>query len=349
MELIPEGVHFKKNMDEVVVPYLEARKNEHWLEWEKGRKLYCVSYEAGEGGRKPCSDSCDDGPAGQKPCSASCNGKEAAGTVLISHGFTETAEKYQECCYYFLKAGYHVYCIDHCGHGRSYRLTEDPSLVHTDGFERYVKDLIFAAEFAKKKHQGLPLFLYAHSMGGGVGAAAAAARPGLFEKIILTSPMIRPATGPVPWPLARTIARVSCALGKNMHYVAGQKSYSGPERFEESAAASRDRFDYYQEKRSCEPLYQMSAASYGWLKSAACLNGYLCRRGWRRITAPVLLFQAEEENFVSKSEQERFVRKLSRSGKARLVKVPESKHEIYCSGDRVLRRYWEEIFAFLAI
>ena len=52
------------------------------------------------------------------------------GVIIISHGFTEAAPKYDEMIYYFLKAGYHVYMPEHMGHGQSYRLTADSSLVH---------------------------------------------------------------------------------------------------------------------------------------------------------------------------------------------------------------------------
>lgn len=38
------------------------------------------------------------------------------GVVVISHGFTESAVKYDEVAYYFLKEGYHVYIPEHCGH-----------------------------------------------------------------------------------------------------------------------------------------------------------------------------------------------------------------------------------------
>ena len=54
------------------------------------------------------------------------------GVVVISHGFTEGAPKYEEMIYYFLQAGYHVYMPEHMGHGQSYRLTADPSLVHLE-------------------------------------------------------------------------------------------------------------------------------------------------------------------------------------------------------------------------
>ena len=64
------------------------------------------------------------------------------GVIIISHGFTEAAPKYEEMIYYFLKAGYHVYMPEHMGHGQSYCLTADPSLVHIDTWKRYVRDFL---------------------------------------------------------------------------------------------------------------------------------------------------------------------------------------------------------------
>ena len=64
------------------------------------------------------------------------------GVIIISHGFTEAAPKYDEMIYYFLKAGYHVYMPEHMGHGQSYRLTADSSLVHIDTWKRYVRDFL---------------------------------------------------------------------------------------------------------------------------------------------------------------------------------------------------------------
>jgi lysophospholipase len=310
---------YQEKMNNVVVPYLTERQSVLWLEREPGSKLYCVRYLA----------------------------DKVRGMVLISHGFTETAEKYQECIWYFLKAGYHVYAIDHCGHGHSYRLTNTLSLVHTDGYSRYVDDLLFVAHLARQEHPTLSLSLYGHSMGGGIAAAAAAREPELFRKLVLSSPMIRPKTWPVPWLVARCIAEVNCLLGNSESYVAGQGPYQGPEHFSDSAATSRARFSYYQAKRQSDEVYQMNAPSYGWLKSAGRLNSYLQRVGWRRIQAPVLLLQAENDAFVSKREQRRFARKLELKGKVRLIEVPGTKHEIYNAETRILRCYWEEIFGFL--
>ena len=69
------------------------------------------------------------------------------------------------------KEGFSVYLPEHCGHGFSYRLTEDESLVHLDSFERYVEDFIFVTKKAKRTIPGgLKIYLYRHSMGGGIAA-----------------------------------------------------------------------------------------------------------------------------------------------------------------------------------
>lgn len=51
-------------------------------------------------------------------------------------------------------------------------------------------------------------------MGGGIAAAAVAAKPKLFERLVLSSPMIRPLSGKVPWHDARTIATAFVKQGR---------------------------------------------------------------------------------------------------------------------------------------
>ena len=318
--IIIDERNYVSAMEEKVIPYLTERRKIFFLEREAGKKLYCVSYRA-------------DTPRG---------------VILISHGFTETAEKYLEPVYYFLKMNFHVFCVEHCGHGRSYRLADDLSLVHTDSFDRYVNDLVYTAEFAKRTYPDLPLFLYAHSMGGGIGAAAASIYPGLFKKAVLSSPMIRPLTGNIPWTAAQITAGVFCMAGKERDYVMGQKPYDGQEQFEDSAATSRARFEYYRKKRDADPLFQMNAASYGWLVSAGQLNHFLMRKSCRMIRTPLLIFQAEKETFVSNKETETFAKKCSQNTAVSLVKILGAKHEIYQSGNRELEEYWSRICRFLS-
>ena len=78
--------------------------------------------------------------------------------IVISHGFTEGTPKYDEMIYYFLKSGYHVCIPEHTGHGLSYRLTEDPSLVHIDTWKRFVRDFLKVCHVVKEQYSELPLF-----------------------------------------------------------------------------------------------------------------------------------------------------------------------------------------------
>ncbi len=323
--------NYDQFMEESVLPYILPRREERYLSRKAGQQIYCAFYTADGASSDPDTNEHSTG--------ADHDSGNVRGIILISHGFTETADKYFEVIYYFLKAGYHVCIPEHCGHGRSYRLAgEDLSLVYTDSWQRYVDDLGFVAKAAKdywEQKNKLPLFLFAHSMGGGIGAALTAKEPHLFHKVLLSSPMIRPCTGGVPWPAAKLIVSAMCAFGKNKSYVIGQHAYDGKETFEESFATSRARWAWYKAKTDAEPLYQTYAASYGWLREAVRLNRFLIQDAWKQITVPVLLVQAMEETVVSKEQQELFVRKLS----ARLVRIPGAKHEIFRSDDETVRRY----------
>ncbi len=351
---IAKDADFIEYMDRVAVPRMTACCTQENLEREPGHVIYTVFYDATQMARMITEqEGIEQTEEPQADAVQSGEDFRVKGVVVVSHGFTETVEKFYEPIYDFLCAGYHVVALEHCGHGHSYRLVEnDLSLVHVDSYDRYVSDLRFVTQAAAQRWPGLPLILYAHSMGGGVGAALASEDPDLFAKVVLTSPMIKPLTAGIPWSLTRAIDSIACAFGKKTDYVIGHKPFvPGAEKFETSASSSRARFTYYQNKRETNPLYQMNAVSYSWLREAIRLNGYLMKEGIRRITAPLLLMQSEEDSFVSLDEQVRFIRLLQEvrhdTTSVRLVQVPGTRHEIYNSREDVQEFYWKEIFGFL--
>lgn len=187
-------------------------------------------------------------------------------------------------------------------------------------------------------------------MGGAIGTIAAAWEPDLFQKIILSSPMIRPLTGNVPWPLTVAIAQTECLVGRAKKYVIGQKPYEGNETLETSAAVSEARFTRYNEiRKRCKDI-QTSAASYGWLLASIKMSWYLQYCGWKKLAAPVIIFQAEKDAFVSVRTMQKFAKKIQRRGKTscEYVYIPESKHEIFGSDDRTVKAYIERILNFMA-
>lgn len=318
--LILREQDYREKMKNVVEPYLAERETVLWLEREEGRKIYCARYLA----------------------------ENPRGVVMISHGFKENVEKYKEIIYYFVKAHYNVYMPEHCGHGRSYRMVDDLSLVYVDSYKRYVEDFLFVSRMARSEQFGLPMYLFGHSMGGGIAAAAASMAPYLYKKVVLSSPMIRPSTGKIPWHDARMVSKAFCKAGYGKKYMTGYRPYSGPGNFEKSSSSTRARFDYYQEKQSEEPLFQTTAPSYGWFLAAAGLNHYLIREGYEKIKVPVLLFQAESDARVSNKEQDKFILKMNLVGntQAKLVRVPGTKHEIFSIRGSKMKGYWRMVFRF---
>lgn len=310
---------YPEDMKEKILPFINERKTPLSLSRNEGEALFCLKYEP----------------------------ENAQAAIVISHGFTETTAKFAEMVYYFLKADYAVYIYDHCGHGMSYRVIDDPDKVHIDSYKRYVNDLLFVARTAKAEHPGLPLYLFGHSMGGGIAAAAAAFEPDLFSKVVLSSPMIRPATGNFPWFVTRVVCRLFTLTGKGKDFAPGQHPFDGTDNFEGSASTSKPRYDYYNEIRKSDKKLQMNGATYGWLYTGVRMSIYLQHKGAKRITAPVLLFQADNETFVINGQQDLFIKKLKAHTCAELVHVPDTKHEIYRSPNNILCAYLEKIFDFL--
>lgn len=131
MEIIHENEYLYKMNDEIE-PYLATHRQEGYV---PGAENHLHQKDTGIVGKIHVQRYLAEKPKG---------------VIIISHGFTEAAPKYDEMIYYFLKAGYHVYMPEHMGHGQSYRLTSDPSLVHIDTWKRYVRDFLKICHVIKK-------------------------------------------------------------------------------------------------------------------------------------------------------------------------------------------------------
>lgn len=270
----------------------------------------------------------------------------ATGAVVISHGYCESAEKYKEVIYYFTQAGYEVYIAEHRGHGRSFRETTHPNMVHVSDFSSYVTDLhAFISTIVRPYSDGLPLYLFAHSMGGAVGALYLQTYPDTFTRAILSAPMLALSIRPLPVPCAIALGHIMTLLHRSENYAPGQHAFSPGRNFEKSGCSCPERFYYYQEKRESFPCFQNSGSSYGWAYHS--LNA--CRlitqkKNCNKITAPVLVFRSLDDSVVAPSGILRFVKNTPSS---KQINFEGSRHEIYNSPASILKKYYQEIFKFL--
>ncbi len=316
MQVIGEE-NYREVMLTEVEPWLNARRETGFFERVPGEQIYYEHYKA----------------------------ENARGVVVISHGFTESITKFREPIWCFLHAGYDVWGVDHRGHGQSCRLNDNPYVVHVEYFRDYVLDLKHLTDmFVKPSAGNLPLYLYGHSMGGCIGAHFIESYPGIFDKAVLSSPMLGLSFGRTPVPAVYAAAGALSHTAKREETLTPISSFVAEE-FEKSASNSRLRFDYYLEKRLADPRLQTSKPSVNWGKEAIAACRRACsKKQTGKIRIPVLVCQAGADTVVKNASQDLFA---SRVPGCELVRFEGQRHEIYMSDSHVQKPYWEKVLSFL--
>lgn len=322
-------------MHNAVLPYLASRMQQDTLITEHGNEIHYETFT---------SDSGRD-------------------TIVIFEGFREYTRKYDEAVYYFLKNGYNICLFDHAGLGlssRDKRIANDEnavSLVYIDSFSTYLSDAAEVVEkvarlVTKENAQDGRLLLFAHSMGGCIGALFLEQYPNVFDKAVLTAPMLATNTGVPEW-MAYSLSAVMEKTGNGTKMAVGQKTYSASLEnitapvFAESGA----RVAYKAFLRESDTHYQTNAATYSWTAEAVrATHKAVKRSNVRKITVPILMFQSQHDTRVRPSGQNRFRRRSgTRNGsQVTLVYCPDVRHEIYDSRNEYLAPYYDRILRFYA-
>lgn len=90
---------------------------------------------------------------------------EPKAIVQLAHGLVETADRYERFAEVLTKEGYGVYINDHRGHGKTAKVVENVGHMGRYGFSWMVRDMQILTQIIKRENPGLPVFLFAHSMG----------------------------------------------------------------------------------------------------------------------------------------------------------------------------------------
>lgn len=316
IQITDEG-DYARLMKEEVEPYLEKKGREDFIFTADKRKLHYEAYEK----------------------------MLSRGSIVILHGFTESAEKFREIAYYFRRAGYSVFSLDMEGHGKSHHASKKAERVEIDSFDTYADDLAFFIEKVVAPATGKgKIHLYTHSLGSTVALLYLMKHHYIIEKAVLSSPMICGNMG-MPVAVAGTVAKLLCAFGGKKISAPGRCVFDENQTFSQSDATSMARFDYYHEKRKKEPLYQTSGPSFGWVKaSIEARNKILSAKSKSDFGAELLILLPKEDRQLLHS----YTKKFADITDTKIKKIKDSKHEIFMSDDKTLSRYMNEIFDFLS-
>ena len=307
---------YRDVMRNTVEPYLKKRRQSGWFSGCDGARIFYCAYIQ----------------------------ENAKANIVISHGFTEFIEKYNEIIYYFLQAGYSVFMPEHRGHGKSERAIKNLEKIHVKSFEQYVWDFhIFMNKIVKPLH--MDNILFAHSMGGAIGSLYLEKYPNDFQKAILSTPMIQMRIGKIPYHTAMRIASACKLLGFGKAYAAGQHGFEKRDSFEKSCCLSRERYLYAEELRyDCE-MYQTSGADYDWVCAAGRAARFVQdKKNITKVEIPVLVFIAGKDHMVDNGKICKFTGKLRAP---KLIWIQNAKHEIFNAGKQEREQFFQEIFAFL--
>ena len=133
--------------------------------------------------------------------------------VVIVHGYGEHGDRYTRLAERLADEGFSVWANDHRGHG----LSEGPRGVVTRLGDA-VSDVDHVVEMARKAQPELPVFLFAHSMGGTIGLRYALDHQDKLAGLILSSAAVSLEgldVSPVQRKLATLVGKIAPRLPVN--------------------------------------------------------------------------------------------------------------------------------------
>ena len=269
------------------------------------------------------------------------------GTVCIVQGRAEWIEKYYETVRDLRARGFAVAALDWRGQGLSDRALGDRHKSYVRDFAEYDSDLeTFMREIVLPDCPP-PLFAIGHSTGAAVLIRAAHRGHRWFDRMVLTSPLIKLGGVDYAMGFGPLIVRALRTAGFGTMYVPktdtsivesrpflGNILTSDPVRYARNAAIIE-----------AEPALSVGAPTVAWLDSAFRAMRAMRERSYpARIRQPILIVAAGNDAVVSNAAIEDFASML-RAG-SHLV-IVGAQHEILMEQDRFRSQFWAAFDAFV--
>lgn len=214
-------------------------------------------------------------------------------------GFVNLRESIMKSCTIFTKWDIRFFLLEHRGHGFSQRYVQDPDRVYVKSYQEYVSDLkAFLDQVVRKEMRSRNMFLFAHSMGGAIGALFLEEYPSYFKKAVLSSPMMQMNFGKIPEWEVKFLVFWSRIAHWNTGYVPGQHGFDGSYGFEGSSCLSKARYDYVFRLRKEVPEYTTYGGTYAWTRASIQATREIAKSGKGRYTGALV---AGRQRFYGKA------------------------------------------------
>lgn len=237
---------------------------------------------------------------------------DARAALLLTHGLAEYAERYVARYHGLIPKlnalGFDVYAFDMRGHGRS------PGARGVTDIKQTIAD--HQAARRALSAQGMPLFLFGHSLGGLITAASVAEDATGVAGVVLSAPALLIEAPPH----LRAIANIFAVLAPGLRLLPASDA-SAISRIEAEVTAYKT-----------DPMISALSASAKVGVTAIAAAETAWGRYQRWIT-PVLVIHGEKDTLTDPNGSKRFIAAISASDK-KLDLYPEGRHELLNDLDR---------------
>lgn len=307
---------FEKQYSSVIVPFCNEHENSSYYESFDAKKIHLLSYI----------------------------NENAKANVIILHGFTECAKKFDETAYYLFSEGYSVYAPDLRGHGLSFKDDAPEYAVNSKDFDCYAKDVACLVENIKNG-SSLPIYCYTHSLGGTAVLLSMIDNDLPVEKLVLSSPMICGNMG-MPVGIARAVSVFLNAIGKGDMPAPGKCVFKPDE--DNVDATSIERGRHALKFKADNKEYQTCGPTMAWVRhSILACDKLIDRKNADKFNSKMLVILPEKDRQLLSSYQQLFIDNCLKANKDIMVSVlPGTCHEIYQSKSKELEAYMQMITAF---